>query len=240
MHNETADHYATLGLDRRCTAVQIRAAYRVLVKQHHPDVNAGSNDAGQSAQRINAAYETLIDPARRRRYDHERRLTETPAPRGKRERNITQDLSLPIKDFFRGASVEVRVKDAANGNAAEVYPLDVPPQTAPGTRFKIARSPEAGGGFIQLRVRALPAFRFKSHGSDLLCELRIDNRLAASGGMAALETPANSRLQIKIPARVKRGETLRIRGEGLPKRLGARGDLLVKITYRPEVRATRR
>ncbi|MBJ7259814.1 MAG: J domain-containing protein, partial [Chthoniobacterales bacterium] len=34
-----ANHYDTLGLDRRCTTAQIRAAYRRLVKQHHPDVN---------------------------------------------------------------------------------------------------------------------------------------------------------------------------------------------------------
>jgi DnaJ-class molecular chaperone len=47
-------------------------------------------------------------------------------------------------------------------------------------------------------------------------------------------------LRIQIPAGVARGELLRIRGEGLPKPRGGRGDLLVKITYRPEVRIGRR
>jgi DnaJ-class molecular chaperone len=46
-------------------------------------------------------------------------------------------------------------------------------------------------------------------------------------------------LRITIPPRVARGEVLRVPGEGLPKPRGGRGDLLVRVTYRPEVRVTR-
>jgi molecular chaperone DnaJ len=46
-------------------------------------------------------------------------------------------------------------------------------------------------------------------------------------------------LRIQIPAGIARGEVLRIAGEGLPKPRGGRGDLLVRITYRPEVRISR-
>jgi DnaJ-class molecular chaperone len=49
-----------------------------------------------------------------------------------------------------------------------------------------------------------------------------------------------SMLRVKIPARVQRGEIVRLPGEGLPKPGGGRGDLLVRIVYRPEVRITRR
>ena len=41
----TANHYATLGLDRDCSFEQIRAAYRALAKQVHPDVNHGQTSA---------------------------------------------------------------------------------------------------------------------------------------------------------------------------------------------------
>ena len=51
-----------LGLDRRCTAGQIRAAYRVLAKQHHPDLNHKSPAALAHTQALNAAYEILSDP----------------------------------------------------------------------------------------------------------------------------------------------------------------------------------
>jgi len=59
------DHYAVLGLSRQATAAEIKAAYRALVKRHHPD-------AGGDQQRIlalNAAWEVLRDGERRRRYD---------------------------------------------------------------------------------------------------------------------------------------------------------------------------
>jgi hypothetical protein len=39
------DHYATLGLDHRCSTEQIRAAYRLLAKRHHPDLNPGCADS---------------------------------------------------------------------------------------------------------------------------------------------------------------------------------------------------
>jgi DnaJ-class molecular chaperone len=44
---------------------------------------------------------------------------------------------------------------------------------------------------------------------------------------------------VTIPRGVGRGEILRIPGEGLPKPRGGRGDMLVRITYRPEVKITR-
>jgi DnaJ-class molecular chaperone len=46
-------------------------------------------------------------------------------------------------------------------------------------------------------------------------------------------------VRVEIPKGVARGEVLRIEGEGLPKARGGRGDLLVRIQYRPEVRITR-
>jgi len=50
-----------------CDAV-IRAAYRCLVQQFHPDRNP-SGDAGERLAEINQAYALLADPMRRARYD---------------------------------------------------------------------------------------------------------------------------------------------------------------------------
>jgi DnaJ-class molecular chaperone len=46
-------------------------------------------------------------------------------------------------------------------------------------------------------------------------------------------------LRVQIPRGVGRNEIICIPGEGLPKPRGGRGDLLVRITYRPEVRVSR-
>ena len=136
MNPATHDYYATLGLDRRCTTAQIRAAYRLLAKQHHPDVNGGSPDAVARAQELNAAHETLSNPYLRRAYDRELNATEKPAApsrAAKSDRNIAQDAQLRIEDFFRGATLDVRVNDPGNPGGAENYQFIVPPDTAPGT-----------------------------------------------------------------------------------------------------------
>jgi DnaJ-class molecular chaperone len=46
-------------------------------------------------------------------------------------------------------------------------------------------------------------------------------------------------VRVTIPAGVTRGAVLRVPGEGLPKPRGGRGDLLVRVTYRVEVKISR-
>ena len=46
-------------------------------------------------------------------------------------------------------------------------------------------------------------------------------------------------VRVTIPAGVTRGAVLRVPGEGLPKPRGGRGDLLVRLTYRVEVKISR-
>jgi curved DNA-binding protein len=238
-----SDHYATLGLDRRCTPAQVRAAYRLLAKRHHPDLNGGSDAALARSRELNAAYEILGDPVRRRAYDRELTAAESPASRvapSRIERSISRDAPLRIEDFFRGATLEVRVNDPANPNGPETCTLVIPPGTAPGARFKIPRPAPFDGGFVQVRVKALPGFRFKARGSDLRCDLRIAARRASKGGGEMMPGPDGSMLRVQIPAGVGRGEIIRVTGAGLPKPRGGRGDLFVRITYRPEYRVTRR
>ena len=99
--------------------------------------------------------------------------------------------------------------------------------------------PREGGGVITTRVKAFPHFQFKVRGSDLRCDLKINSRIAAQGGEQMIKGPLGSMLRVKIPARVARGEILRVAGEGLPSMRGGRGDLLIRIMYQPEVRITR-
>lgn len=63
-----ADLYADLGVSRRATGDEIKSAYYALAKKLHPDKN-GAADAEERFTRVAAAYETLSDPDKRRRYD---------------------------------------------------------------------------------------------------------------------------------------------------------------------------
>ena len=236
-----SNHYATLGLDRRCSVEQIRNAYRLLAKQYHPDLNPNSSPALAHIQEINAAYETLSDSARRLVYDQE--LADRKMPPGPRvakvQRNIAQDLLLRLEEFLRGTTREVHVNDPANPNGPETYEVIVPPDTAPGTRFRLPRGEPFVGGFIQLRVRPLPGFRFKARGSDLRCDLKIKPQRATQGGIEMIPGVTGSLVRVEIPRSVGRLEILRISGEGLPKPRGGRGDLLVRVNYSVGVRFSR-
>jgi DnaJ-class molecular chaperone len=214
----------------------------VLAKHHHPDLNPNLPTALKRTQELNAAHETLSDPARRSAYDRELDAPKTsasPLRATKIQRNLWQDVHLRIEDFLRGTSREVRVNDPVNPAGPEIYQLIVPPNTAPGTRFRLPRAEPFAGGFIQLRVRALPGLRFKVHGSDLRCDLKIKPGLAAQGGVEMIRGVTGAMLCVPIPRGLGHNEMVRLPGEGLPKPRGGCGDLLVRIKHRPEVRISR-
>jgi curved DNA-binding protein CbpA len=62
------DPYGVLGVARTATRGQIRAAYRRLARELHPDANADPKAARRFA-RVSHAYETLGDPVKRKAYD---------------------------------------------------------------------------------------------------------------------------------------------------------------------------
>ena len=235
------NHYDTLGLGRRCTTAQIRAAYRRLVKEHHPDVNHTAPEATRRVQALNTAHATLSDPVRRAEYDRELD-GENPAGatvQGGKHRDIAQDVMLRVEDFFRGTSLTIRVNDPANPHGAESYELEVPPDTAPGTKFRLPRVEEFSGSCVVVRLRVLPGGRLRTRGSDLRTDLRISATRAASGGSETIPGANGRMVRVTIPPGVTRGAVLRVPGEGLPKPRGGRGDLLVRVTYRVEVKITR-
>ena len=63
------DLYIVLGLSHGATESDIKRAYRRLARRFHPDINPGDRTAEARFRQILEAYETLIDPERRSRYD---------------------------------------------------------------------------------------------------------------------------------------------------------------------------
>jgi len=63
------DFYRVLGVSRDASDDAVKKAYRKLVFQHHPDRNPESIQAEPKIREINAAYEVIGDPEKRRNYD---------------------------------------------------------------------------------------------------------------------------------------------------------------------------
>lgn len=240
MRNDRGNHYATLGLDRGCSDSRIREAYRSLARRLHPDLNGGDRDALARTQALNAAYEVLGDVARRRAYDEELDQASRRAV-GVRSSAVAlrEDVRVGIRELLRGTRLTVRIGDPCDPCGAETLELEIPPGTAAGTRFRLQRAAPRERDSVVVRVRARPDPRFKVRGADLRCDLRIAARRAAAGGVETLRGAMGNGVRVAIPPRVARGEIIRVPGEGLPRVRGGRGDLLVRILYRPDVRIAR-
>lgn len=63
------DYYEILGVPRDVSDEDLKKAYRKLVLQYHPDRNPGDKTAEEKIREINAAYEVVGDPEKRRAYD---------------------------------------------------------------------------------------------------------------------------------------------------------------------------
>jgi curved DNA-binding protein len=86
---------------------------------------------------------------------------------------------------------------------------------------------EAGDLFLRVRLQKHPDFEVEDH--NLICEAELAAWEAVLGTqlpVPTLEGPVN----IKVPAGTQTGQRLRVRGRGLPKRGGGRGDLFVRMS----------
>lgn len=114
----------------------------------------------------------------------------------------------------------------------EEMPIMIPPGIEDGEMIRLSGAGEAvpAGvpGDLYVKIHVKNDARFRKEGSNLILPLSVkltDALLGASYEVATLEGP----LSVKVPAGVTFGEMLRVKGKGVPKRSGGRGDLLLKI-----------
>jgi molecular chaperone DnaJ len=63
------DYYELLGVSRKASAKDIRAAFRKLARKYHPDLNPGDKAAEEKFKQLQEAYDVLSDTKKRQMYD---------------------------------------------------------------------------------------------------------------------------------------------------------------------------
>src|ERR1700733_1503337 len=199
------DPYEVLGVEKTASEAAIRAAYRKLAKRHHPDLNPGKPEAAERFKEINAANDILSDTEKRARYD-----------RG--EIDAAGNEVPPERPFYR---------DFGDAPGSEKYHANVNPEDLESI---FAHAFGRGGA----RPGATGGRRFNARGPDAHYTLTVGFLDAANGPTRRITLPEGRTLDVRIPAGVRDGHILRLKGQGMPGLGdGPPGDALVEIAVAP-------
>jgi len=260
--------YETLGVAKNASADEIKKAYRKLARQHHPDANPDDKAAEERFKEVQNAYDVLSDPEKRKRYDTYGSTNGRPGPgggfgwsaaegfdfgnlgdlgdilggmfgggrgvraepRGQRGNDVDVQVNLSFEDALQGVETKIPVTlelacHTCHGSGAK-------PGTAPtvcpqcGGRGVVAESQ----GFFSL---SQPCPRCRGNGTV------IEDPCPTCRGTG--RERRTKRYTVKIPAGVKDGSRIRLKGKGEAGWGGApAGDLYVVTRVEPSKVFTRR
>jgi DnaJ-class molecular chaperone len=268
-----ADPYETLGVKRDASQEEIRAAYRKLAKELHPDLNPGDKEAEEKFKIVSAAYDILGDAEKRARFDRgEIDASGAERPREPYYRDFHragaqehpygssagfEDFGDIFSDLFGGAEggrtrfrmpggdvhygLPVEFLEAANGATKRIslpdgstLDVNIPLGTADGQVLRLRGKGAAGIGggppgdaLVTISVRPHPFFTRK--GDDIELVLPVTLREAVLGAQLEVPTPTG-RVRMTIPKGASSGTRLRLRGKGVSRRDGSRGDEYVVLS----------
>ena len=254
------DLYVILGLPHGASDADIKRAYRRLARRYHPDINPGDRTAEARFRQILQAYETLIDPDRRHRYD----LGFGAEPEGDRPGSGFEgfDFSTRGSDYsgtFGDLVAEVLTERDARRQAPPERGADLHQEvtlafeealhgaqrTVTVTRREVCRTC-AGSG----RTRAAGGACLMCHGGGMVRSVRghmiFSKTCPACAGSGQQRprvcepcggTGQEARIEpvaIRIPAGIADGERVRLAGRGnAGLRGGPPGDLYVGVHVEP-------
>jgi molecular chaperone DnaJ len=245
MATRTKDLYEILGVSKKASADEIKKAYRKLARKYHPDRNPGDAEAEERFKEIQGAYDVLSDPKKRQEYDQfgSRVFTGAGAgpqgwnvnwsgnlgdlgdlsdllggifagrggrttrrtERGQRGRDVEVEVSVSFEDSLRGVTTRIPVEletacTTCNGTGAEP---GTAPVVCPECRGRGVVSDDQG-----LFALSQPCPRCRGNGTV------IENPCRTCGGSGRQRR--TKRYQVKIPAGVKDGTRIKLKGKGEP------------------------
>lgn len=141
--------------------------------------------------------------------------------------NLQYSLPISLADAIKGGTRRLNLPDGSTidvtipAGVFDGQTIRLKGKGAPGTG-----TGAAGDALIELEVAADP--RFTAEGENLALDLPISLTEAVLGGDVHVPTPTAT-VSLKVPPGSSSGATLRLKGQGAPRRGGGRGDLLVRL-----------
>ncbi len=202
------DFYAVLGVPKDADAATIKKAYRKLAREKHPDHNPGDAAAEAKFKEIGEAYSVLSDAEQRQQYDQLRAMAGGP-----RFTAGGRGGAGGFEDVFGG------MFGGQQGGRARY-------STSGSANFE-----DLLGGLFGQGGAGFP--RGPQQGADLAASVTLPFRQAAEGSTVSLGVEGRT-VNARIPAGVRDGQKIRLRGKGRPGEGGApAGDLVISVSVTP-------
>ena len=205
------DFYSVLGVSKDADAATIKKAYRKLARQEHPDHNPGDAKAEARFKDVGEAYAVLSDPEQRGQYDQLRAMAGGPR-------------------FTAGGRGGAGFEDVFGGMFGGGQPG--------GGRVRYTNAPGGAAGFEDLLGGLFGngggAGGFgPQQGADLATSATLPFRQAVEGSTVSLSVEGRT-VNARIPAGVRDGQKIRLRGKGRPGAGGGpAGDLVITVRVTP-------
>lgn len=210
------DPYDVLGVSRKASDAEIKKAFRSLAKKHHPDTHANDPKAVKKFQEISAAYELLGDKGKRAQFDRGE-IDANGQPKG-------FDQGFRPGGPFGGGFEGMRGRTGRAGPQGFEFNWS----GGEGVNAEDIFS-DILGGLGGGRRRNQPR-----KGADIQLKTTVTLQEAATGGLRRVIAGDGRELEVRIPAGVKEGQQIRLRGQGAPgERGGPAGDALIEIAIAP-------
>jgi molecular chaperone DnaJ len=237
------DYYKTLGVGKNASDEEIKKAYRKLARKYHPDQNAGDKQAEERFKEISQAHDVLSDPEKRKAYDRgSGPFGGFAAPGGFDPGSFGGGFGDILSNLFggggapagggragrvrttpqRGRDLETEVQltfdQAVNGAQVSLQvPTSQPCPTCHGTGAKPGTSPRVcpvcEGRGVEAQSQGIFSISqpcSNCHGSGTV----IDDPCPTCNGIGAQRSVR--RLRVNIPAGVREGSRIRLKGKGEP------------------------
>jgi molecular chaperone DnaJ len=253
------DYYSVLGVPKDASETDIKKRYRKLARELHPDTNKGDAKAEERFKEVSEAYDVIGDPKQRKEYDSARDMFagggfrapggggaegfdlgdmfgaqdsglgdllgglfnrgRSRGPQKRRGADVESDVSLSFRDALHGVTVPLTL--TGEGPCTSCFGTGAKAGTTP------RMCPNCGG--VGHTSRDAGGFSFSEPCP--VCRGRgmvVDNPCTTCQGSG--RGPSSRTVTARVPAGVRDGQRIRLKGKGLPgENGGPAGDLYLRV-----------
>jgi molecular chaperone DnaJ len=213
------DFYKILGVSKDASDADIKKSYRKLARKYHPDQNQGDAASERTFKDVSEAYSVLSDAEQRQQYDAIRamgggaRFSAGGAGGGAGGSAGFEDIFGNL--FGQGAATGTRQRTGFSNS-------NLPPEFADLFGGGGVGGNGFPGGFQSTRPQK---------GADRTASTSISFAGSINGTTIGLREPSGEQIDVRIPAGIRDGQKVRVKGKGQPGQAGP-GDLMVTVNVK--------